>query len=290
MILPDDPAGVEMQLEIMERMACTTGVAAWKLYPAWGPQGVGFYLDDPAVGIPVIEKGLELGIRTFCAHKGLPIPGFDVEHNLPVEVGRVAAMYPDANFIIYHSAINAGGSRSEGPYVEGDTTGVNSLITSMKAANIGPNQNVYGELGSSWSQVMNDPTAAAHYLGKLMLYVGENNICWGTDAMVGGSPQREIELMRMATIPAAMQAEFGYPELTAERKAKIFGLNSARVYGIDAAARRCAIDASQLAMFRKAIDGEIGGRRWSFDEPYGPKTWEEYVQNGREMRARGVPG
>ena len=263
MILPNDPGGVENQKRIMEAVRCSSGVAAWKLYPAWGPRGVGFYVDDPEIGIPIIEKGLELGVGIFCIHKGLPIPGFDIEHNLPIDIGPVARAYPKAKFIIYHSAINAGMSRYEGPYVEGDKTGVNSLITSMKENGIGPNQNVYGELGSSWRQVMADATQAAHYLGKLMLYVGEDNICWGTDSMVGGTPQGQIEALRMATIPQAMQDEFGYPELTQERKNKIFGLNSARAYGVDVtrpAARSTAASSPCTRSSSTKSSGRAAGR------------------------------
>jgi predicted TIM-barrel fold metal-dependent hydrolase len=290
MILPNDPQGVEKQMEIMEATACTVGVSAWKLYPAWGPNFVGFYLDDPNVGIPIIEKGLALGVNTFCAHKGLPIPGFDAEHNLPIDVGPVAKNYPKAKFIIYHASIRAGGSTYEGEYVDGDKTGVNALITSMLENGIGPNQNVYAELGSSWRQVMNDSVQAAHYLGKLMKYVGEDNICWGTDSIVGGTPQRQIEALRAMSIPADMQTQYGYPELTQERKEKIFGLNSAAAYGVDPTERHCQINSCQIAKIKKQLDEELGDRRWSFDDQLGLRNYQEYVEHGREMIKRGVPG
>jgi len=291
MILPNDPAGIDFQLEIMERVACTTGVGAWKLYPAWGPSGTGFFLDDATIGIPVIEKGIKLGFPNFCIHKGLPIPGFDSEHNRPMEIGKLAAAYPDGNFIIYHSSINANGSTREGPYVEGDDHGVNALITSMRNSGIGPNQNVFGELGSSWRQVMNDATQAAHYLGKLLKYVGENNILWGTDSMVGGTPQPQIEALRAATIPKDLQDQYGYPELTADIKAKIFGLNSAVVYKVDPEKRHCNIEKCAMTSFKEQIDEEMGKRRWTLTTPpMGPRTYEEYVEHGKEAIARGVPG
>lgn len=290
MILPNDPAGVDNQLAIMETTACTVGVSAWKLYPAWGPNGVGFFLNDPDTGIPIIEKGLQLGVTTFCAHKGLPIPGFDSAHNVPTDIGPVAKAYPKANFIIYHASINAGGSTHEGEYVDGDRTGVNALITSMKENGIGPNENVYAELGSSWRQVMADSNQAAHYLGKLMRYVGEDNICWGTDSIVGGAPQSQIEALRAASIPKDMQDQYGYPELTDARKAKIFGLNSARVYGVDPKQRHCQIDKCAMTQIKRQIDDELGGRRWVFDDPPGIKTYDEYVEHGREMIKRRVPG
>ena len=54
--------------------------------------------------------------------------------------------------------------------------GINRLISSMLAAGIGPNQNVYAELGTTWWSVMSSPDQAAHVLGKLLKHVGEDNV------------------------------------------------------------------------------------------------------------------
>ena len=40
------------------------------------PDGVGFELDSPDVGIPFIERARELGVRNICVHKGLFFSGF----------------------------------------------------------------------------------------------------------------------------------------------------------------------------------------------------------------------
>jgi hypothetical protein len=50
-----------------------------------------------------------------------------------------------------------------------------------------------------------------------------------------------------------MQDQFGYPEITPEMRAKIFGLNAARIYGIDVAATRRAITADDVTMLRTAF-------------------------------------
>ena len=52
-----------------------------------------------------------------------------------------------------------------------------------------------------------------------------------------------------------LQAQFGYPALTPEIKAKVFGLNAARLFGIDPGAQRCAIDQDALAMARTEVQG-----------------------------------
>ena len=98
---------------------------------------------------------------------------------------------------------------------------------------MGPNENVHAELGSTWWTIMRDPTQASHLLGKLLRYVGEDNVLWGTDCIFYGSPQDQIQTFRSFEISKEFQERYGYPELTRERKAKILGRNGARVYGIE---------------------------------------------------------
>ena len=87
------------------------------------------------------------------------------------------------------------------------------------------------EVGSAINELQADPIAAAHFFGKLMKYVGVDNVVWGTDCVIYGSPQPYIEWFRALTIPEDMQRQFGYPPLDATNKAKIFGLNAAALYG-----------------------------------------------------------
>jgi len=54
------------------------------------------------------------------------------------------------------------------------------------------------------------------------------------------------------TVKPAMREEFGYPELTPERKAKILGRNAARLYGIDLERARETAASDDLAWLRAA--------------------------------------
>ena len=127
----------------------------------------------------------------------------------------------------------------EGPYDESDaavqaqyplTRGVNSLIKSLRDNGIEPNQNVYVSLDEVWAHLITRPEEAAHVLGKLMKYVGEDNILWGTDSVFYGVPHPQVEAFRDFEIPQEMQDQYGYPALTESRKRKIFGLNAARLF------------------------------------------------------------
>lgn len=302
-VLPNDLTGVQKQMDIMTQFHCENLAYGWKMYPGFSahnidPRGpMGYFLDEPA-SRQIIEHGLALGVNRFAVHKGLPILYFfEKEHNHPRDVGIVAKDYPEANFIIYHSGICAGSdscndSPPEGPYDpnEADPKGVNALIRSLLDNGVGPNQNVFAEIGSAINEIINQPLESAHFFGKLMKYVGTENVVWGTDCVIYGSPQPFIEWFRALTIPQDLQDQYGYPPLDATNKAKIFGLNSARIYGVDVAAKRCAVDACETAQLKRRLDDEFGPRRWAFQQPGGPKTWQEYVESSKLCAARGRPG
>ena len=86
---------------------------------------------------------------------------------------------------------------------------------------------MYAELGGTWWYLMRNPTQAAHVLGKLLKYVGEKRVLWGTDSIWFGTPQDQIQAMRTFQIDEALQEAHGYPKLTPAIKAGIFGLNAA---------------------------------------------------------------
>ncbi len=89
-------------------------------------------------------------------------------------------------------------------------------------------------------------------LGKLLLALGPERILYGSDCLYNGNPQSQITALRMFQIPEQLQQEFGYPALTPQIKAQIFGLNAARIYGVDPAAARDAITADHVDQLRMA--------------------------------------
>jgi uncharacterized protein len=248
-------------LEAMERNAERYPIKAWKVFThfpdAFGDPGNAWRLDDadsslPQVGHSFIEKARLLGIKIICAHKGF---GADSPYASPDDVPRAARDFPDVSFIVYHSGFD-NDFPAEGPYTEAAAhLGVNRLISAMKRAGVGPNENVYAELGSTWWTIMRDPAQAAHVLGKLLRYVGEDNVLWGTDCIFYGSPQDQIQTLRAFEISPEFQERYGYPQLTRELKAKILGLNGARVYGVEPRTDECAFSRRELEEIRRQIEG-----------------------------------
>jgi hypothetical protein len=66
--------------------------------------------------------------------------------------------------------------------------------------------------------------------GKLLKYVGENNVLWGTDSIWTGSPQDQIQAWRTFQIAEELRDRHGYPEITPQLRAKVFGLNATRPF------------------------------------------------------------
>jgi hypothetical protein len=264
---PNQPGDLEAMNELKERWK----VSAWKTYTQWGVDGKGFFLSDD-VGTRFIEKARALGVKVICVHKGLPFGKRSYEHSQCSDIGVVAKRFPDVSFLVYHSGFVSG--VAERAYTgRGAGDGIDTLIRSLLENGVKPNSNVYGELGSTWRYLMRDPDGAAHALGKLLRYCGENNVLWGTDSIWYGSPQDQIQAFRAFQISPELRAQHGYPEITPALRAKILGLNATRPYGISAVEVKKHTRADRVARERHAYR--------EHPEPhyltYGPKTRRELL-------------
>jgi hypothetical protein len=137
----------------------------------------------------------------------------------------------------------------------------------MLTSEIGPNANVYAELGTTWWSVMAAPDQAAHVLGKLLRYVGEDNVLWGTDSIFYGAPQDQIQTFRAFQISEEFQERFGYPPLTDDVKRKVLGLNALRLHDVDPAGIPVRTDRIELEALRAGSG--------STHTTYGPRTARE---------------
>ncbi|MGH8632062.1 MAG: amidohydrolase family protein [Burkholderiales bacterium] len=264
---PNQPGDVDSMEELKERW----GVCAWKTYTQWGPDGRGFFLSDE-IGVRFIERARALGVKVICIHKGLPFGRQSYEHSQCSDIGVVAKRFPDVSFLIYHSGFVTG--VAEGPYSgNGAGDGIDTLIRSLIDSGVRPNSNVYAELGSTWRFLMRDPQQAAHALGKLLRYCGQDNVLWGTDSIWYGSPQDQIQAFRTFQISPEFREKYGYPEITPALRAKIFGLNATRPYGISAEEVKKRARGDRIARERLAY--------LERPEPhyltYGPKTRREFL-------------
>jgi hypothetical protein len=273
-VVPNLPGDLERMDELQERW----DISAWKTYTQYGETpDSGWWLNDDGVGRAFLEKVRASGVKTISCHKGLPLPfplmgKGNLEYRFCQDVGPAAREYDDINFIIFHSGYDPG--MEEGPFTPGSPrSGTDSLIQSVLDAELGSGSNVYAELGSTWWEVMKQPDQAAHVVGKLLKYLGEDNVLWGTDCIFYGSPQDQIQAFRTFQISEAFREQYGYPEITDEIRAKVFGLSSAKIYGIEpvetAAARHTDSIGRAKVAYQRRPDPSF--------RTYGPKTRREFL-------------
>jgi predicted TIM-barrel fold metal-dependent hydrolase len=266
-------APTESVLEEMTKTVEENRIAGWKTFTHF-PSDIHWWLDDhdPAlapVGDAFLEHLVAIGTPILFVHKGL---SNRAHYGSPMDIGPAASAHPDVSFVVYHSGFEV--AEREGPYTEATANvGVNRLITSARDAGIGPGENVYAELGSTWWHLLRRPDEAAHVIGKLLVAFGEDNILWGTDSIFYGSPQGQIDAFRAFQIPEKMQTRFGYPPLTRSVKAKILGWNAANLYGIEPITEPVGFTREDLELAR--AEHPVPTRTW------GPRTVEEV----RELRA-----
>jgi uncharacterized protein len=230
------------EVEQMEGWRDRLDPVGWKVYTLGklvrGEWVSTWRLDDDD-GHQFLDEAERLGVPLVCAHKGIAMLA---AAGSPDDVGPAARAHPNVHLVIYHSAYETAddvGGEQEGPYTDATAhLGVNRLITTMREHGLGPDDNVSAELGTTWFCVLRRPEAAAHVLGKLLLAFGADNVIWGTDSIWYGPNRPVVDAFRAFQIPERMREQFGYPELTDDVKAKILGLNAARLYGIDADAAR----------------------------------------------------
>jgi uncharacterized protein len=261
-------------LEAMDELKEKWQVSAWKTYTQFGPGGRGYFLSDE-VGTRFIEKARSLGVKNIAVHKGLPFGRESYEHSQCSDIGVVAKRFPDVNFLIYHSGFVTG--VREGPYKAGKD-GIDTLVLSLQKNSIQPGSNVYAELGSTWRFLMRDPEQAAHALGKLIKYCGADNVLWGTDSIWYGSPQDQIQAFRTFQIAPALREKHGYAEITPEVRAKIFGRNAAKVYGLSSTEIKKYTSSDSLARERVAY---LENPQPHFGT-YGPKMRRDFLQYMKE--------
>ena len=239
-------------LDFMDMQVGLLKVDAWKCYTGSCPKGFdrGWWMDDEQLAYPMLERARALKVPRICVHKGLPL-GPVPEYNHPRDLIKAAKEFPDLTFLAYHSGFL--GARALDPAaVQSGEIPWTSEFCRMKRKERGLT-NIYMELGSTFGQlVITHPKLCAHLLGQLLGAFGADHVLWGTDSIWYGTPQWQIEAFRRFQMPDELIEKHGYPPLTREVKEKIFGLNAARIFGVDVTAKRNEVPGDYLSKMRMA--------------------------------------
>jgi hypothetical protein len=295
--------GPHTRIETMEHQVRDLGARALKTYTYNG----NWRLDDEQIAYPMYAEARRLGLGLINCHKGLPAQFAvgSVESVRTTDIPKAVADWPDLRFCAYHSGYFE--TLPEGNplrHPEGKF-GITEFIEVVESMPKKHRKRVYAEIGSTFAITLiqdggatcnngpppSGPINTAHLIGSLLKTLGSKNILWGTDSIWWGSPQWLIDAFKVLQIPASLQEEFGYPELTEKDKKRIFGLNAAGLYGVKKKARKslCEIpdDAlgspsgafvspdDKLVALQAARGGPYATRRLHV---YGPQTRRDFIR------------
>ena len=312
------------------------------------PNASGWWHDGLA-GRKMIEHAIALGVPVIATHKGFALPSFDSSKSACKDIGIVARDYPGCTFIVYHSGFNGGltvGAETVGAYpknadgtpndaavsssdrgtngfikalrengwsarhfADGGTRGIPGVLGDGDPTKFGNVPNVYAEIGSTWRDSMNDQSAAAHLIGKLVYYVGPRRVVWGTDSLWYGSPQAVITAFRQFAqaddpaqavsrqilaeqynLPWGLEGDIDDPSVRATDPRRtirngIFGRNAAVPYRVNPDAQHVAISCDKLTQYtqNEEVVADAGTPRerrvLASNVVYGARTPREVLAN-----------
>jgi hypothetical protein len=246
------------EFDEMERQVKELKIDAWKMYTGAELGEKAWFMDDEKVAYPFWERTKKLGIKNLCVHKGLPLGAFNEKACTPFDLEKAAKDWPDLNFIVYHSGFRGFGWIGQGtgervPDAKmGDPQEIPWISDILRILKRNPQiKNIYFELGSTFAMTSAaDPNMCLHMLGQMIQTAGADHIVWGTDSIWNGSPQSQIERMRRLTMKEELIDKYHYPDLTAEIKNQILGLNAAKLLGVDVQAELKKIKTDKLTQIR----------------------------------------
>ena len=248
------------EMEEMERQVKELKIDAWKMYTGAEIGEKAWFMDDEKVAYPFWEKTKKLGIKNLCVHKGLPLGFFNEKACPPLDLEKAAKDWPDLNFIVYHSGFRGFGLLANG--------------TGEKV--VDPKTNDPQEIpwiSDIFRILQAQPTdqehlfrAGQHLQHDVAVRAGHVHAhARPDDPGRRGRPHpvgHRFDLGRQPAEPdralAALEDEadeliekYKYPELTDEIKNQIFGLNAAKLFGVDPKESRQAIKADKLTQLRE---------------------------------------
>lgn len=160
---------------------------------------------------PFYEKACELDIP-LTIHTGmayvLPQP---TKYTLPILLDDVLLDFPDLKVIAYHMGW---------PYHE--------ELFGLAAKH----KNLYISISGIAGWFARAPYKGYHMIGEALDWVGPDRIVMGCD-LPFNDIKRVVDYMRNFDIPEELREKYGYPAITDEIRAKILGLNLARLTKIE---------------------------------------------------------
>lgn len=206
-VSPIKHRGVKNVIWELEYWVKEKGAKIFKFYP---PEDT--YINDSDLW-PFYDKAQELNI-VLDIHTGFCwVPPGKSKYALPIQLDDVARDFPDLKIVAFHMGY---------PYCDE----LNMVVMG--------HPNVYCCLSLIVPWADSAPRKFASIIGEALRFAGPDRIIWGTDyAGFGAQIRGSVNGMLDFQIPEDMQKDYGYPPITDEDRRKIFGLNLAKLLGIE---------------------------------------------------------
>lgn len=160
---------------------------------------------------PFYEKAVELGV-TLTVHTGMSYVCPQPSRNCEVkQLDDVMLDFPELKLIAYH----AGWPQSE------ELMGL-----------CGKHRNLYMSLSGIIGWYQRAPYRGYHAIGTALQWMPADKIVLGFDLPFDDLP-RVVDYIKNLDMPAELQEKWGYTQVTEQDKAKILGLNLAKLAGVE---------------------------------------------------------
>lgn len=196
------------------------GVSGLKVYAARWSNGrtIDQRLDDEQLAFPMIERAIELGVKSVATHKAIPVGPVRFDPWGVADLPEACSIFPEMNFEVVHTGF---------AFVE-ETTFLAAF------------PNAYFNLETSFALINRAPRRFAEFLAAL-LAMGAGDRIFYSSGMALVHPQAALRAFLDFEMPADLVEGFGCPPLDRELKAKILGENFLRMHGIDVAELKAKI-------------------------------------------------
>lgn len=195
----------------VDRLVNDHGVSGLKVFPARWANGrtIEQRLDDEEFAFPMIERALELGVKSVAVHKAVPAGPLRLEPYGVDDLPEACAIFPEMNFEIVHAGF---------AFVE-ETV----FLTAFP--------NVFFNLETSFALINRAPRRFAELLAALLAGGAGDRIFYSSGTALV-HPLAALKSFMEFEMPEDLVEGFGCPPLDRELKAKILGENFLRMHGI----------------------------------------------------------
>lgn len=209
---PLSPLEGAAALDRLERHVAEDAIDGIKLYPSAYIRGRSYSwtMDDEKVAFPLFERALELGITNIAVHKALPIGPSPSEPFRVEDVVGAAAAFPEINFQIVHG-------------------GLAFLDETAQLLHRFPN--IYVNLEVTMAYVLTRPQVFAKAIGELLYWGSPEQLIFASGFNII-HPKPLIDSFLAFQMPESLTEDGSYFPISDEDKAKILGLNYARIHNL----------------------------------------------------------